>query len=196
MKHVLSILILLVLFAGFFAVLQKLSDIEITLQNGSHLSATSTPGLPEIIVETPTSTNAENSGIVNIPTAIIFRTPSSARLQPQTNIAVILESVSKDAEGNVLVNFKAFTSEATAYSGLEVQNIFEIVNLSTGGNLRPTDIVGQFNSIAPKSASSGTTKFRVSPAQRSIILQINTGENPMFYRFYFDEKRYEETTLG
>ena len=196
MKYGLPLIIILLLVGGFFAVLQKLSDIEEVFQNTSILTATSTPPLPEVVSDTPTSTNTENTGLVTIPTAIIFRALSSPRLEPQTNIAVIIEGVSKDADGNVSVNFRAFTSEASSYSALETQSMFEIVNISSGNNLRPSNSTGAFNSIAPKSVSPGVVKFRVSPAQRSIILQINAGENPVFYRFYFDEKRYEETTLG
>ena len=196
MKYWLPLLLLATLLAGFFVVLQKLSDIEQKLENISLPVSTSTLPLPEIVLETPTSSNAGALRIVTIPTTIIFRALSSPRLSPQTNLAVILESVSKNPEGRVGVHFKTFTSEAESYTSLELQNLFEIVNLSSGINLRPTDILGSFNSIPPKSAVSGSVTFQVPADQRSIILQINAGENPVFYRFYFDEKRYEETTIG
>ncbi|MDP3725474.1 MAG: hypothetical protein Q8R20_03340 [Nanoarchaeota archaeon] len=200
MKYGFPLIVMLFLAGGFFMVLQKLSDIEEMFQNSSLSPASSTlplgTAVPSERVPVATSTKSEDSGTITIPTAIIFRTLSSPRLEPRTNIAIILESVSKDTNGTLSIGLRTFTSEASSYSALELQSIFEIVDLSSGNNLRASDITGSFNSIPPKSVSPGVIQFRVPPAQRSIILQINTDENPIFYRFFFDQKRYEETTLG
>ncbi|MAF79577.1 hypothetical protein CL629_00660 [bacterium] len=196
-------LTLIVLVVGFFMVLNRLSDIrgEIqTIQLALDLSGNSEG---QIISEgeenEPSedgSTEPQESSVVGIPTAIIFNTMSSPTLQPQTNIAVIVENVSKSDDGEVLVRLKAFTSEASSYSALPVQDLVEIVNLSSGVNQRPADVKGSFSSIPPKSVVSGTAVFRVSLTQRSIILQINADDEIRFYQFNFNKKTYKEIVLG
>lgn len=195
MNKILFFIILVVLAGGFFVVLNQLADIRGEIQmiqpggvvlEGGELLSTSTE----------TQDGAEDSSGLLVPTAIIFTTLSSPALQPQTNIAVIVEGVSKGEDGQVLVRFKAFTSEASSYSALVVQDIFEIVDLSSGANQRPANVKGGFASIPPKSAISGTAEFRVSATQRSIILQVNAEGGAKFYQFDFEKRTYKETVLG
>lgn len=195
MNKFLFLVILVVLAGGFFVVLNQLADIRGEIQmiqpggvllEGGELLSTSTE----------TQDGVQDSSGLLIPTAIIFNTLSSPALQPQTNIAVIVEGVSKGEDGQVLVRFKAFTSEASSYSALTAQDIFEIVDLSSGANQRPTDVKGGFASIPPKSSVSGIAEFRVSATQRSIIFQVNAEGGAKFYQFDFEKKTYKETVLG
>ncbi len=204
MKYLLPFIVMLLLAGGFFMVLNQLADIRGEIQ-----TIQLTLGLPlnseDMIISEgekneniSTSTNSEGQDFAGalIPTAIIFTTLSSPALQPQTNIAVIVEGVSKTEDGRVMVQFKVFTSEASSYSALLVQDVFEIVDLSSGANQRPADVKGSFASIPPKSAVSGTAEFRVSATQRSVILQVNAEGGAKFYQFDFEKRTYKETVLG
>lgn len=190
-------LIFVVLAGGFFVVLNQLADIRGEIQMIQPGNVVSEDGEGQIkSTSTEVQNGAEDSSVLFLPTAIIFNTLSSPALQPQTNIAVIVEGLSKSEDGQIVVRFKAFTSEASSYSALSVQDLFEIVDLSSGANQRPADVKGSFASIPPKSAVSGTVEFRVSATQRSIILQVNAEGGARFYQFDFEKRTYKETVLG
>ena len=192
----LLLILLVVAVGGFFMVLNSIATLEGRIEN-IELGLDLQPA-GEVITEgkeDPDGKASPEEGLVTIPTAIIFETQSGVRLQPQKNLPVIVEGVSKSAEGDVVVSLKVFTSEASSYSALEAENLFELLDL-TSGNRRPAEVSKIFRSMPPRSVVSGKVNFTVSPDQESIILQINTEGSASFYRFNFETKSYEETVLG
>lgn len=167
---------------------KRVSDFETANQNPAGNNQ-ETPSNPP-----PANTTIKN-GVIIINTAILFETQSNPILQPQTKITILVEKISKAADGTINVVFKAFTNDASTYSAIEPRDFFEIVNLN-GENLRPFEVKGQFASIPPKSATAGEIVFKTEAAQNTLILQIGGGENIKFYEFNFSKKTYKETVLG
>lgn len=130
-----------------------------------------------------------------ISTAIVFEASSTAALLPQTTVTVIVESVIQYTDGTIAVNIRAFTNKATSYTAFDPKSVIQILNLD-GNNQIASDITGKFDSIPPKSASSGTLVFDGLSGRNTIILQIGTGETIKFYKFDFLKKTYEETIVG
>lgn len=210
--YIISIILTLFVLGGFLLIFDTIGSLRGDIKNleSSVNLVMKWKSENEKIVTQPTApTTPETSGVKNppqesetntvqditIPSAIIFETKSSAALLPQINITVTVEGVAKSSDGTIIVNFKAFTSQATGYSALEPRDFFELVSLE-GDNQKVVKVDGQFSSIPPKSASSGAAYFKVVPTQNTIILQIGTGENLKFYEFNFLKKTYKETVIG
>ncbi|MCP6720367.1 MAG: hypothetical protein KJI72_03580 [Patescibacteria group bacterium] len=206
---VLVIFILLVL-AGFYLTLSEidslrndLTNLELALELSNEGNDVIGPkGAPFGGEATSTKTNEDalsqkEEKLIIIPTAIIFETLSSPLLSPQTKITVTVESVSKAENGTVSINIKAFTNEATAYSALELRDLFELLDLDAGGiTQKLVKVEGSFDSIPPKSAVSGSVMFKIEPAKNSIILQINYDGIIKYYELNFSNRTYKETVLG
>ncbi|MDI6733923.1 MAG: hypothetical protein QMD50_00310 [Patescibacteria group bacterium] len=196
----------LLVLSGFYLIFDKISSIKSDVQNlelklelisqnkkESPIITQNEPTKnPEATSTTPTN---QNQTAIVMPTAIIFDASSSPVLQPVTKITITVDTLSKSDDGSIKVNFKAFTNEATSYSALEPRDLFQLINLN-GDNQKPIDLSGQFNSIPPKNAVSGSVIFKIPPTQDLIILQTGSGENLKFYEFNFLRKTYKETVIG
>lgn len=210
MKDLTLFVILAVLLGGFYLILNnvsQLSDDVRSMEIAMHFFGQNNGGVDSIISEgqkksvvltssTSTSVGLATDDIITIPTAIIFQIVSSPLLQPQTNIPIIAESVSKKRDGQISVNVKAFTSEAEAYSAIELRDLFELIDLQ-GENQKPLQVTGGFSSIPPKSVVNGGIIFKIKPEQKTMILQIDMGgDRVKYYEFNFEKKTYKETVIG
>jgi len=203
MKHfaILLLLILLIVcvIGGFFLTLNRISVLEGSVERALvafRLGAASSISDSRVVNDTSDAIPAatlEDEG--TIPTAIIFNTLSSPLLKPRSNVAVIVEGVSRDSAGLLTVHLKVFTSEATSYSALNVGSIFELVDLS-GLNQRVDRVLGSFDSMPPKKVVTGGVLFNTSPDTDTVILQLNTGEEIRHYEFDFEKHSYKEVVLG
>lgn len=135
------------------------------------------------------------TNIATVPTAILMDVQSSPILLPQTNLTLSVESINKNSNNTISINFKIYTSKATGNSSIDPAKIFSIVALDSD-NIESFKTNGQFSSIPPKSVISGSVLFRISQAQNTIILQVGYGENTKFYEVNFSEKSYKETFIG
>lgn len=143
-------------------------------------------------LENPPET--QNEGIV-VPTAILFKTLSSPSLLPRTDITLSVEKIVKMENGDVRVYFKAFTNEATGYSSIDPASLFQIISLE-GDNLKPSSVDGQFSSMPPKSAVSGSVLFNPKEKRDTLILQTGDSGQIKFYEVNFLKKTYKETEIG
>ena len=201
----LLVMLVLVVIAGFYFTLSELDEFGDELEDfrlvvmGDIAPDNVLPLLSEDVVVVNGSFSDSNvtggDGLSSIPTAIVFNVLSDPRLQPQANISIVIESVSRDDKGIVIVNIKAFTNEASSYSSLVLSNLFELVDL-TSSNKRPVDVVGKFDSLPARSVIEGSVLFNSSPSDRFIILQINTGDDIKHYEFDFVKGSYREAVLG
>ncbi|KKU15509.1 hypothetical protein A3I34_02965 [Candidatus Jorgensenbacteria bacterium RIFCSPLOWO2_02_FULL_45_12] len=137
----------------------------------------------------------EDAGI-KIPTGVIFSELSSVALLPQTQLKVTIDSVIRYKDGQITVNFKAFTDTASSYAAFEPKYVFGLINPENGDEQKAFKLDGKFDSIPPKSASSGTLTFQGFPERQTIILQIGSGEDIKFYEFNFTDKTYKKTEIG
>lgn len=202
--YILLVIFALLVLAGFYFLFIQISNLRVEVSQLAYridtaplpIAATTTEAQannetlpPPLIAETKPETG------ISIPTGIIFKELSSALLQPQTEITVTVESLTLDTDGTLTVSVKAFTNDATSYSAIEMSRLFEVISL-TGDNVRPLFVNGTFNSIPPKSASSGSVVFKLGAGASTVILQIGSIGNAKFYEFDFKKKTYKETTLG
>ena len=192
--------VLIIVVVGFYFVISELADLRSDLRNLELTLEISNKD--NGIISEATSTESGNlssqEGKVSvIPTAIIFETLSSPLLEPQTKVTVTVESISLAEDGTVALSIRAFTSEATAYSALQPQNFFELIDLEAGGKtIKPAKTDGAFSSIPPKSAASGRVYFKINPSLNSVILQINYENSIKYYELDFGKKTYKETAIG
>ncbi len=200
-------LILFTIFAligGFYLTLSQVSDLQQIVRNlemdmgllseKEGFQSTVTPG--KEATSTKEETTKPEEGDTIIPTAILFEVQSSPLLSPQTKITVAMEKMVKEKEtGIIRIYLKAYTNKADSYSALEPANFFEILNPS-GQNQKPLKVRGQFDSIPPQSSVTGEVIFKITPEEESIILQIESDEDKKYYEFDFEEKSYEEATMG
>lgn len=209
-KDLAMILLLVVLGGGFYLTLSNLSSLRDEVRNleiALHLSREKGTPINSIISEgqknavviapsTSTQVVSNQQEQVIIPTAIIFNTKSSPLLQPQANIPMIIESVAKAGDGQVVINIKAFTSEAESYSAIEPRDLFEMIDL-VEVNQKALQVNGGFQSMPPKSVVTGSVLFKIKPEQKVMILQISTGDGGFrHYEFNFEKKSYKETEIG
>ncbi len=202
---VLVIFILLVL-TGFYLTLSEIDSLRDDLTNlelALELSNEENNVIGEATSTGNSDTPEDKSPLIKedklilIPTAIIFETLSSPLLSPQTKITVTVESVSKAENGTVSINIKAFTNEATAYSALELRDLFELIDLDAGGiTQKPFNVGGSFDSIPQKSSVSGNVMFKIEPTKNSIILQVSYNGTIKYYELNFSKRTYKETVLG
>jgi hypothetical protein len=198
------VLMVFVLVGGFYFTLEKISKLRDDVKNFEtnvefKLNGESSSQSYIVSGENSTSTEEESTQIkdnITIPTAILFEAQSSPLLSPQTKITIALEKVIKEKEtGIIKVNIKAYTNKAESYSALDAGNLFEILNPS-GKNQKPLKVKGNFDSIPPKSFVTGEITFKVSPEQDSIILLIESEDGENYYKFDFNNRKYEETIMG
>lgn len=199
---ILTIVVLVVFLFGFYFVLGEVGGLRNDVKNlelALELSKKSEEVIgPEKAPGGNEAASTEPGGKLSvIQTAIIFDTPSSPLLEPQTKITVTVESVSKNEDGEIGVNIRAFTSEAETYSALQPQNFFELIDLEADGKtMKPLETQGAFSSIPPKSAVAGKILFKIDPAKNSIILQLNYENTIKYYELNFANKTYKEAVLG
>ncbi|MBI5732970.1 hypothetical protein HY967_03355 [Candidatus Jorgensenbacteria bacterium] len=206
--YAVMVIFALLVLAGFYLIFEKITTTNITLSNLELQLQTlkdQTKGqvrnieiLPESRLETspkPEEPKEETLPSTNIPTAIILEASSSMLLQPQVKLTITVDNITKDSQGTVVMNFKVFTSEATAFSAIEPRDLFQLVALE-GDNQRSIDVKGQFNSMPPKSAITGSLIFKIDPSKNTIILQAGSGDMLKFYEFNFIKKTYKETVIG
>ncbi len=193
---------LILTLVGFYLVLNEINtlrnevrNLEVALEMSKKESEVISEATSTDIREEPLMLKEEKISV--IPTAIIFETLSSPLLEPQTKITLTIESISKRGDGRVDVHIRAFTSEATAYSAIQPQNFFELIDLAAGGqSIKPVETIGAFDSIPPKSAVSGRVTFKIAPEKNSIILQLNYDNTIKYYELDFNKKTYKETAIG
>lgn len=195
---------------GFYLIFDKLSGLEAEVRNaelnyqlassktvapetpGPAATSTANEGNPP--VQNPPAEDQAGDGIV-VPTGIIFTVISSPALQPQTSVTVTIEKIVKKADGTVIIQLKAFTSQATSYSAVDPGEFIQIVSLDSD-NQRPVNASAIFNSMPPKSVSTGTATFKTEPGNDTIIIQTGQGDNLNFYEINFAKKTYKETIIG
>lgn len=212
-KGVYAVIVIFALLAlaGFYFMFEKISDLrndiknlELALELYKRGDAAPAPAaavatnpenqIPDSNMKTPVAELPAEGGVL-IPTAIIFQAKSSPLLQPQTDLALTVESVRKLGDGTVLVAIKVFNSLAENYSAIDPATIFEIIDLG-GENQQAHKVEGQFNSIPPKGAVTGKVFFKIPADQNSMILQTGRAEAVKFYEFSFTKKTYKETLIG
>ncbi len=205
--YVMMLILAIAVLGGFFFTFDRIGEIRTQMKNlelevefmkaRGTTTPTTSPAEPPAAAPPPAATLPPPSGTdLTIPATIIFKTQSNPILQPQTEITITVDSVSMSADGMVTVNIKAYANEATSYAAITPGNYFELIDLQ-GENQRPLFVNGQFNSIPPRGAATGSVVFKTSPTKSTIILQI--GESPetaRFYEFNFVKKTYKETVLG
>lgn len=149
--------------------------------------------------ENSTSSASEKKEEIQIPTAIIFEADSNGGSSlPQTKITVIIENIVKYDDASIALNFKIFTDEATGSISVDPGNIFQLVSMDENESVwqKPIEVKGKFDSIPPKSSSSGAVLFTGFPGRTSIVLQTGTGDSTRFFEFNFSTKTYKEVVLG
>ncbi len=196
----------LVILAGCYGLFEKISTLQNEVNNLSlkvDLLQSSSPIVSDRS-PTPTSSPSNNrepevppattTGAV-IPTSIIFKTPSSPLLAPQTNITIAVDHLTKKDNGTIEIAIKAFTSEAQSYSALDATNLFALV-LFESDNQPPKEVKGSLNSIPPQSSVTASLLFAGDPTKKTAIFQFGEGENAHFYEFNFTTLTYKETIIG
>lgn len=132
-----------------------------------------------------------------ITASIAFTALSSPNLQPQTQITVTIENVLRlPTDGTVIFNVKALTNQASAYSVLNMNELFAFINLDKGISQPPSEIKGSFNSLPPRTATVGQIIFKNLPDAGKMIFRIGPPDNPKFYEFDFIKNKYSETQIG
>jgi len=153
------------------------------------------------VLEVKNTTSSEEqtpeivTSVATVPTAILMDVQSSPVLLPQTNLSLSVESINKNSNNTLSVNFKIYTNKATGNSSIDPSKIFSIVALDSN-NIESFKTNGQFSSMPAKSVVSGSVLFRISQAQNTIILQVGYGDNIKFYEVNFSDKSYKETVIG
>lgn len=132
---------------------------------------------------------------VTVLTAILMDIQSSTALLPQTNLSLSVESINKNSDNTLSINFKIYTNKATGNSSIDPSKIFSIIALDSD-NIESFKTNGQFSSMPAKSVISGSVLFRISQTQNTLILQVGYGENIKFYEVNFSDKSYKETVIG
>lgn len=190
---------------GFYIVFDKMSmlsssvkNVELTLEMKNQAVTTpQTPGTETISSPIPTSTppaEPEEGGIV-ISSAILFETPSSSALSPQSPLTVTIERATKLSDGTIRIGVKIFTAQASSYTAISFDDLIQVLNLD-GNNQKSSQVIGSFSSMPPKSAVSGALLFKLPTDKNTFILQVGSGDTMKFYEFDFGKKIYKETVIG
>lgn len=203
--YIALIIVVIAVMAGFYFVFDKISTLStqvsnmaLTLELGKNIQppaqtapavATTTP-----VASLPASQPAAASGIT-IATAILFDAQSNPALLPQATTTIEVENVTKNDDGSVQVNLKAFTTNANSYTAIQPKDFFAIVDLN-GENVAPSNVEGSFQSMPPKSSVTGRVTFTPAANRNTLILQVGTGDSARYYEFDFTKKSYKETIIG
>lgn len=190
--------------AGFYFVFDKISTLSTSVNNMA-LTLELSKNVQAPVQSAPTSTTQSTTTAstpqistptgITIPTAILFDERSGAALLPQATTTIVVEGVTKNNDGSVEVNIKAFTSNASSYTAIDPKEFFAIINLD-GNNIAPSDTQGLFQSMPPKSSVTGRVTFTPAANRNTLILQVGTGDTMKFYEFDFTKKSYKETIIG
>ncbi len=205
--YIALIIVVLGVMAGFYVVFDKIATLSTTVSNMAlTLELSKNVQSPAQTAPAPTSsqsTATAQSSVpqptvslgINIPTAIIFDAQSSSALLPQATTTIEVENVAKNEDGSLAIDVKAFTSNASSYTAIEMKDLFAVVDLN-GENMVPADIRGSFQSMPPKSSVTGRIIFNPAANRNTIILQVGAGDNIKYYEFDFTKKSYKETIIG
>lgn len=202
-SYVLFLLFAVLVIACFYVVFSQIGglradvkNVELQLSLNAQTASTTETATPvsTSIQPTPSST-PQGAPAITIPAAIIFSAQSSPALQPQTDLTVTVESVAKAADGTVTVTVKVFTSNASSYTALNPNDIFQMISLE-GENQSALQVNGNFSSMPPKGSVEGSLTFKIDPTQPTFILQAGTSDNAKYYEFNFSSKTYKGTILG
>lgn len=204
--YVLIVVFALLVLVGFYFVITDVASLKADVRELTAAiervtqpptaTTSTTPDEEEGVLPPPSIESTKPEGGIHVPAAIIFNELSSPLLQPQSSLTITVDGVTKEPDGTLTVGVKVFTNQATSYSAIEIGRLFEIVSLEEGGNQKPLFVNGSFNSIPPKSASSGSVVFKVGTSATTIILQVGTVETAKFFEFNFTKKTYKEIALG
>jgi len=138
--------------------------------------------------------NAQETTIPKgIPSAIIFETKSNSTLSPQASIIVTIESVVEQENKTIDVNVKTFTSKATSYTALDMQNLISVMQ-KDGTTTKSSSTTTIWKSMPPKSFVTGVLSFPLLKDQRTVLVRIDTGTEVKFFSFDLDKKTYKEVT--
>lgn len=129
----------------------------------------------------------------DIPASIVFYTTSTLSAQSQDRVMITIEGVSRSGS-QLAVYFKVFnnTQNNTAVDPSAVIQLFD----PSGGSFAAQSINGNFSLISPQSSLDGSLIFLIDPSQNAAILQVGSSDNPIFYKFDFLNKNYQETVVG
>lgn len=200
---ILLVVLILVMLGGFYFLTAKISTLQTALQNqsGSPVNQNTAPNqMPTPTSSVPTSAGATSttpsakSGI-SLSSNILFTASSSADLQPQTNLTILINKISKLSDGTIAVAVKVFTDSATSYSAVDMSNLIQVFNVG-GSNGVSNNIVGAFKAMPPQGAVDGVVNFPSDPSTQSVILQVGSPDSPSFYEFDFDTNSYKQITVG
>jgi len=207
--YVTLIIVVLFVLGGFYFLFDKVNSLDTRVANlelqtqlaAARLpqpAATSTPSTSSGQAPTPapaaTSTTPTPPPLA-IPTAILLDTNSSPSAPPQVNLTISVDSVTRAQDGTLAVNVKVYTGNATTTSAVNLAPLFQLIDLN-GGNTAPTQTVGMFGAMPPKSATSGSVLFQTDPTKTDFILQVGTPDSAHYYDFNFSTQTYKETVIG
>ncbi|MCL4437612.1 hypothetical protein M1513_01045 [Patescibacteria group bacterium] len=138
------------------------------------------------------SSSAPVNGI-DIPASIVFYATSTLSAQSQDRVMITIEGVSRSGS-QLAVYFKVFnnTQNNTAVDPSAVIQLFD----PSGGSFAAQSTNGNFSLISPQSSLDGSLIFLIDPSQNAAILQVGSSDNPIFYKFDFLNKNYQETVVG
>ncbi len=216
--YLLFAVVIVVMLLGFYFLFNKISGIEnIIGNNGTQNVLPGSTSSPLSVVTTtgnsgsePTTTGSSANGTqtgstttgsqatsaaISIASNILFNASSSADLEPQTDLTILVSKVSEMTDGTLAVAVKVFTDSASSYSAVDMGNLIQIFN-PTGSNTVADNVVGAFKAMPPQSSVDGAVNFKIDPGTTSIILEVGSPDSPNFYQFDFNAKTYKQTTVG
>ncbi len=206
--YVIASIVVILIGTGFFFVFDSIGtlrtdvrnlEMALELANKERQATIVIPTQKEETQGITTTTTPEQipdaTVLTAVPTAILMDMQPDGTSPSQANLSVSVESINKNSDGTISLNFKVYTNKATGNSSLDPSKIFGIISMDSD-NIQPFRINGQFSAMPPKSVVSGSVLFRVSQGQSTIIFQIGSGENAKFYEVDFFKKTYKETVIG
>jgi hypothetical protein len=184
---------IIVIFIIVIFTLLKLNQLEKEITKNI---LSSIPSLNQPPNNLPTKEEKNQEKITTINTNITFKTLSSVTLKPQSELNVLVEQISQTENGIINLKVKVFTDKATTDSALNLNNYFALVDIQNGEFQLPTEIKGLFDSMPPKSTTTGEVIFENFIKKNKIIIQIGPTDESKFYEFDFDNKSYKEIQIG
>ncbi len=142
----------------------------------------------------PSSFQEPQEKEISILTNISFSTNIETSTQ-KIPVTVNIEKVSK-LENKIVFEIKVMTSRVDFYSSLDINKLFEKIDLSKDTSEIPSKFEGPFYNLKPRSINEGKIIFEIEPDQKKFIFRLSDPDNPLFYEFDFENKTYKEIIIG
>jgi len=207
--YILFFVIIILVTVGFLILIYKVNNLELwqnnltstqtsTIEIQNNQDQLTTSSLPTSSLEvnnTTTSFNFNNLS-VSINSNVFFNAIAhSISNEEQYAVTIMINKVTKNNDGSLVVGVKVFTDTANNYSSLDIENLIQIFN-QNGTNTYANKIVGAFKAMQPQSSIDGYLNFSNIPQTNTIILQLGPADNPVFYQFDFSKGTYEQISVG